>query len=70
MVPLIFIIYEQFYLFLMICLHPVKYFQVLLSNINNSFKPQLFVYTQLNIFKYYYLTLTVHLNLSYLFTHN
>ena len=40
--------YEQFYLILIICLHTVKWFQVLLCITNNSIKHQSFVYTQLN----------------------
>ena len=38
----------QFNLLLIICLHTVKWFQVLLCITNHSIKHQSFVYTQLN----------------------
>ena len=40
----------------------------LISNTNNSIDYNLFVCTQLNIFKYCYLTLTIQLNTNHLFT--
>ena len=39
--------YEKFYLQLIVCLHTVKYAEVLLFNTNNSIKHQSFVSTQL-----------------------
>ena len=46
------------------CLYTVKWFQVLLSNTDS------FICTQLNGFKYYYITLTIQFNISHLFAHS
>ena len=50
--------------------HTVKEFQVLLFNTNNSIQKYSFVCTQLNDSKYYYLSLTIQLNISHLFKHS
>ena len=50
-------------------LHTVKWFQILLFNTYNSIQYYLFVCTQLNGSKYSYVSLTIQLNISHLFTH-
>ena len=48
----------------------VKEFQVLLFNINNSIRRYLFVCSQLNSSKYCYVSQTIQLDISHLFTHS
>ena len=48
--------------------HPVKWFQVLLSNMNNYFYHELFVCTLLNGSKFCKISLMIQLNISHLFT--
>ena len=50
------------------CLHTVKWFHLPQSNMNNSIYYLSFVCTQLNGLKYCYLTQTIQLNISHLFT--
>ena len=40
-------------------LQTVKWLQILISNMNNSNNFELFVYTKLNGFKHFYLTVTI-----------
>ena len=54
--------------FNIICLHTVKWFQVLLCITNNSFKLQSFVYTQLN--DKTVLFLTIQFSISHLFAYS
>ena len=49
--------------------HTVEKFQVLLFNTNNFIQHSLFVCTQLNGSKYCYVSLTIQLKISHLFTH-
>ena len=49
-----------------ICLHTVKWFQVLLANTNNSIQHFSFVCTQLNGFKYCYI-IEIQFNICHLF---
>ena len=53
-----------------ICLHTVKWFQVFLSNTNNSINYYSFISSQLNGSKYCYVSLTNQLNIGHLFTHS
>ena len=53
-----------------ICLHTVKWLQVLLFNCNDSFECLLFVCIQQIGYKYCYLTLIILLNVYYLFAHS
>ena len=46
----------------------VKWFLSFRSNTNNSIYYELFVCTQFNVFKYCYVSLTIQLNISHLFT--
>ena len=48
----------------LICLHKVKWFQVLQSNTNS------FIFTQLNGFKYSYLIQMILFNITHLFVHS
>ena len=52
---------------LIFSLHTVKWFQVFLSNTNDSTDNQSLVYTQLNDAKYCYVSQTIQLNISHLF---
>ena len=54
----------------LICLHTVKWFQVLLFNTNNSTLHYSFVCTQLNGFKHYSVTLTIQYDIGHLFPHS
>ena len=57
-----------FYSTLIICFHSVKWLQVLLFNTYYSIQRYSFVYTQLNSSKYFYVSLTIQLNIRYLGT--
>ena len=50
--------------------HTVKEFQVLLINTDNSIQHYSFISTQLNGSKYCYVSLTIQLNRSHLFTYS
>ena len=54
----------------MICLQTVEWLHELLFNINYSIQHYSLVYTQLNSFKYCYVSQTIQFNISHLFTHN
>ena len=63
--------FKHHYVMLIIQLrHTVKEFQVLLINTNNSIQHNLINSTQLNCSKYCYVSLTIQLNISHLFTHS
>ena len=51
-------------------LHIFKWFQALLSNTNNLIEYQSFVCTQLNSFKYCYVTLIILFNINHLLAHS
>ena len=53
----------------LICLLTVKWFQVFLSNTDNSIQYQSFVCTQLSSFKYSYQTPLILFNMNHLFVH-
>ena len=48
----------------------IKWFHLFLLNMNNSIYHQSFVYTQFNVFKNCYVSLTIQLNIWHLFTHS
>ena len=54
----------------LICLHTVKWFQVLICNTYNPISYYSFVCTQLNGFKYWYLTLIILFHITHLFAHS
>ena len=51
-------------------LHTLIWFHLFLSKTNSSIYYLSFVCTQLNVFKYCYLTTTIQLNITHLFTHS
>ena len=58
------------YMLELICLHIVKWFQVLLFNINDSLPCYSFVCVKLNGFKYCYLIVVIQFNINHLFAHS
>ena len=54
----------------MICNHILKLLQVLLFSTNYPIRHYSFVYTKLNGSMYYYVSLTIQLNINNVFTHS
>ena len=67
MVSIIAILHKQFYSILIICLHTVKWLQGLQFKTNYSIQHYSSVCTQLNSSKYCYVSLTVQLNMSFVY---